>query len=216
MAARRLIAFVLFLGVVLGAPRPSEAALADFIWGLSGPQLIGAGFGCRFDFTLKPERCVWGAVPAPAPMTENARTESAWKKLYFSVGGSAFVSTSRDSESGVDYRWFDIGMVALEPSVSFNSANSRSGNVHVFHGVGPTYDVLFGIRRDFSTFDKFGIRVTPVEVDFDKQRILIALTLRLYPNGFTDDEFGVGERRDYNRPFESVVGVSFGYSFKNR
>lgn len=203
---RRLTALVLFLGVVFGAPRASEAAIMDLIWGLSGPQLIGAGFGCRFDLKGNLERCVWGTPPA--------KTRVPLKRVFVSIGGAAYVSTSRDSESGIDYRWGDIGMVAFEPSVSFNSKNSRSGNVHVFHGVGPTYDVLFGLRRDFPTFDKLGIRVTPVEVDFDKQRIVIALTMRLYPNGFTDDEFGVGPRLDYDRPFESVVGLTFGYSFK--
>jgi hypothetical protein len=209
---RRLAALVLFAGVLFGAPRPSEAALMDFIWGLSGPQLIGAGFGCRFGFEgkVRLERCIWGTPPAPA----KADLNRAWKRVYFSVGGSAFVSTGKDSDTNVDYRWFDVGMLAFEPSMSFNSGNP--GGVRIFHGIGPTYDVLFGLRRDFPTFDKLGIRVTPVELDFDDQRAVVALTVRLYPNGFTDDEFGVGQRVDVDRPFETVVGVSFGYSFRSR
>lgn len=197
--ARRLVALALFLCGVFGTPRASEAALIDFIWGLSGPQLVGIGFGCKFD----------GGRLVFCPGDTKPRGD-AWNRVLFTAAASAFVSTGRNSESGVDYRFGDVGMVAIEPNVSFNSV-SRSG-VRVFHNVGPTYDILFGLRRDFDTFQKLGIKITPLEVIFHDDRAVFAFNLRLYPDGFTDDEFGVG--LDGDRPFETVIGVSFGYSFR--
>ena len=209
MAAKRVTAFLLFLGVLFVTPRPSEAALVDFIWGLSGPQLIGAGFGCRFnsagDLTFCPGYT--------RPKSPDSGREGPFSRVNFTAAASAFVSTGRDSESGVDYRAFDIGAVALEPNVSFASARTASG-VRVFHNIGLTYDVFFGLRRDFDTFQKLGVKVTPLEVIFHDDRAVFAFNLRLYPDGFTDDEFGVGPRLDYDRPFETVIGFSLGYTFR--
>lgn len=199
---KRLVAFVLFLGVVFGAPRVGEAAIMEFIWGLSGPQLIGIGVGCKFD----------GGKLVFCPGDTKPRGD-AWSRVLFTAAGSVLVSTGRNAESGVDYRFGDVGMIAVEPNVSFNSVNTESG-VRVFHNIGPTYDILFGLRRDFDTFQKLGIKVTPLEVVFRDDRAVFAFNLRLYPDGFTDDEFGVGQRLDYDRPFETVIGVTFGYSFK--
>lgn len=205
--ARRLSTFALFAAMVVCVPRSSDAAFLDFIWGLSGPQLIGVGVGCRFDFHGKRDICEVGATPAMMSL----EGRDLWSRLFVSVGGTGFVSTAKNSGTNVDYRWGDVAALAFEPSVSFNSVD-RAG-VRLYHGIGPTYGYFFGVRRDFQSFDKFGIRVTPVEVVFHDQRAVLALTLRLFPNGFTDDEFGVGERRDFNRPFESVIGLSFGYTF---
>lgn len=209
--ARRLTALLLFVGVLFGAPRPSYAAsdFLDFIWGLSGPQLIGVGFGCRIDSAGRIIFCPGQKRPAAT----DSRAEGLWRNVAFTLAASAFVSTGKNSESGVDYRFGDLGMVAIEPNVSFNSVRTERG-VRISHNVGPTYDILFGLRRDFDTFQKLGIKVTPLEVIFHDDRAVFAFNLRLYPDGFTDDEFGVGPRQDYDRPFETVIGFSFGYSFR--
>lgn len=210
---RRLTAFLLFIGVLFGAPRQTEAAsdFVDFIWGLSGPQLIGVGFGCRFDAAGRIVFCPGQKRPAPA----DGRGQEPWSRVSFTAAASAFVSTGRNSESGIDYRFADVGMVAIEPNVSVQSIRTGSG-VRLSHNIGLTYDILFGLRRDFPTFTKLGVKITPIEVLFHDDRGVVALNLRLYPDGFTDDEFAPGQRLDYDRPFETVIGVSVGYSFTGR
>ena len=62
-----------------------------------------------------------------------------------------------------------------------------------------SYDFLFG--QDFSAFDKFGFKFQPI--GFRYYNLTVAYNLRTYHNGFTPDEFGVGDRQhDVNRPFE--------------
>ncbi len=208
--ARRLVVFVWLLAMMLVSPRQSEAAFVDFIVGLSGPQLIGIGAGCRWDFHLNRDVCDLGMAPAMIAADQASRASKPL--FFFSVGGTYFFSTSKDGESGVPYGWNDVRMLAFEPSVSVRSVNQEGIKIH--HGVGPTFDYLFG--RHFDSFGKAGIRVTPAELVFPNQRFSVALTMRLYPNGFTDDEFGFGVRRDYDRPFEAVYGISAGYTFKKR
>jgi hypothetical protein len=38
--------------------------------------------------------------------------------------------------------------------------------------------------------------------------------MRLYPEGFSDDEFKAGLPPADNRPFEATVGFTFSYIFK--
>lgn len=202
--AKRLIAMAMFVGVLCAA-RPSEAAFLDFIWELSGPRLVGFGVGCRWDFNLQRDVCEIGMAPTKLDGGDDLRS-----KLFFAVGGTYFFSTSKDGRSGVPYGWNDVRMIAIEPSVSMRSVNKTHVRVH--HGIGPSYDYLFG--PNFKSFDKFGVRVTPLEVVLPNQHVSFAVTARLYPNGFTDDEFGFFNRRNsYNRPFEAVYGFTGGFSF---
>ncbi|MFN7980992.1 MAG: hypothetical protein U0Q11_03965 [Vicinamibacterales bacterium] len=101
-------------------------------------------------------------------------------------------------------------MLAFEPSVSVRSVENEKVRVH--HGVGPTFDYFFGPK--FDSFSNVGVRVTPIEVVFPRHNFSLAATVRLYPNGFTDDQFGFGVRQNYDRPFEAVYGLSAGFTFK--
>lgn len=203
--SKRLIAIAVFAGMLLASPRATEASMLDFIWELSGPQLIGLGVSCRWDFNKNVDVCDF----APS----SARREGAGRsRLFFSTTGTLFVSTSKNSPSNVDYNWGDVFMLAAEPAVSVSTVDR--GNVRVYHSVGVSYDLLFG--KQFDTFDKFAIKLTPVETYFPDKHLSIAATVRLYPNGFSNDEFGIGTRRDYNRPFEAVYGFNVGYWFRGR
>ena len=55
--------------------------------------------------------------------------------------------------------------------------------------------------------------IVPVEVEF-RRRLAVGFKVRIYPNGFTDDEFGFGPRLDFNRPAEITYGASVSYIFK--
>lgn len=201
---RRLLAIAVFAGLFLSASRPSEASIIDFIWELSGPQLIGLGVSCRWDFNKNVDVCDF-AAPSRGDQAKRSR-------VFFSTTGTLFVSTSKNSPSRVDYNWGDVYMLAAEPAVAVSSVTQD--NVRVYHSVGATYDVLFG--KQFDTFDKFGIKITPVEAYFPNKHLSVAATVRLYPNGFSNDEFGIGNPRDYDRPFEAVYGFNVGLWFKGR
>lgn len=203
---RRLIAIALFAGMFFAAPRATEASMLDFIWELSGPQLIGVGVSCRWDFNKNVDVCDF------APSTRaNADRAAERSRLFFSVGATAFVSTSKNSPSQVDYKWGDVYMIAAEPALSVSSVD-RGSRMRLYHSVGVSYDLLFG--KNFDTFDKASIKLTPVELVFPDKHVSLAATIRLYPNGFSNDEFGIGRRLDFDRPFEAVYGLSVGYSFR--
>lgn len=202
---QRLAAIGLFIAVLLGLPRSSDAGILEFIWEMSGPQLIGYGHSCRLPLGTKPVGCQVD-VARDSPDGPNRRA-------FLVLQGAAFFSTSRDSKT-VKYEWFDVGMFAFEPTVMVASKmpSSRDG-VRVAHGSGITYNFLFG--RDFDSFDKFGILIVPFEVTY--RNMAVAAKVRIYPNGFTDDEFGVGRRVEGgDRPAEAVYGGTFSFRFPFR
>ena len=201
----RRIALVgsLLIGLV-AIPRPSEAGLLELIWELSGPQMLGAGYSCMYSLpTLEREQC-----RAPAGLVQGT-SHSEKGRVFLVLGGSIFASTGKDSATQ-SYDWGEIWMLALEPGVAFRSWENPAKTIQVHHGVGISYDVLFG--GDIRRFDKFAFTVTPI--DFAYKRVAVGMKYRLYPNGFTDDEFKPGPQVSMNRPFESVFSVTFGLILK--
>ena len=87
------------------------------------------------------------------------------------------------------------------------SKSRQPSDVRIAHGTGVTWGLLFG--DNFRRFDKFGYSIVPIEVSYKK--FIVALKIRIYPNGFTDDEFGFGPRLDFNRPAETTYGFSLSY-----
>ena len=203
MVRKSVVVGALFFAM-LGAPRTSEAGLFDFIWEMSGPQMFGVGYGCLFTTQFKKEECRLGAVPAKK-MEALGITPPESHGPFISLNGSYFFSTDRDSATQ-KYDWLDVQMVAFEPGVAFRSiGNTAAKDVRIHHGVGVSYNFLFG--RNFKSFDKFAFTFSPF--DFAYKDFAVGLTIRLYPNGFTDDEFGFGPRVSYDRPPETVYGMSF-------
>ena len=188
--------FMFLMLFVLAAPRPAHADFWDFIFEMSGPQLIGARFDCDWALDGSVGDChaagfkVGSQFPTPKP------------RAWISVGGGVYTSTGKDTNN--EYDAFSVHMLAFEPTINaFSSTNPRA---RVYHGAGFTYDFLFG--RDFRRFDKAGLKFLPVGVIVG--RLDIAYTFRLYPNGFTSDEFGFGPRVEGgDRPREGVHGVQF-------
>jgi len=58
----RRFAAVAVLLFVLGLPRSSDAGILEFIWEMSGPQLIGYGHSCILPLRTKPVRCQFDVV----------------------------------------------------------------------------------------------------------------------------------------------------------
>jgi hypothetical protein len=202
---RRMAVLGMLLFAVLGVPRTSDAGLFEFIWEMSGPRMVGATVSCLFT--------VDGKLDLAECRAGNGLATIQAKRRYVPLlvlGGGGFVSTGHDSATKT-YDWGDATMLVLEPGALFLSKLEPSkGGLRVGHGVGISYDVLFG--KDFQTFDKFAFTFTPVEVSY--WRLVFALKLRLYPNGFTNDEFSPGPPASLNRGAELVWGGGVSYIFR--
>ena len=200
---RRIAILGMIVFALLGVPRSSDAGLIEIIWEMSGPQMIGSGVSCLYSFRLQKQECRIGGMFFKPPLEQPKNPHGP----FLVLGGSGLVSTSKDSDTQ-EYGWFDANMVAFEPGVIvFSKLESSASNVRIGHGAGVTYGLLFGDK--FRRFDKFGFSIVPIEVSYKK--IIVAAKIRIYPNGFTDDEFGFGPRLDFDRPAEATYGFSFSY-----
>jgi len=197
---RRTAAVAVFLFSMLALPRHSDAGLIDFIWEMSGPQMLGPGIMCIIGST---DRGCFGT--SAITVERAARQANASRQLrhgpYLFLHGDWTFSTGKDT-GDQHYDFFKTHRLAFAPQVMVRSGSA--GNVGFFHGGGTTYEVLFG--KGFDTFDKFGFVLTPVEAVFE--HVSFAFRMRIYPNGFTPDEFGIGPREDYDRPLERTYGFS--------
>jgi|KBSMisStaDraftv2_1062788.scaffolds.fasta_scaffold39477_5 hypothetical protein len=101
-------------------------------------------------------------------------------------------------------------MIAFEPMLEMRSYSSRDKAVDYHHGlIGISWDLPYG--ADHSSFDKFGLKFRPIGITI-KKKWNMSYTLRLYPNGFTNDEFGIGDPvPNANRDAEVLHGFTFGY-----
>jgi hypothetical protein len=213
---RRFVAVGALLLAVLGTPRTSEAGLFDFIWEMSGPQMAGAGYGCHFSPPPKivKKGCRLGGVAGYSALIETEGQRAAKQKvdrLFLALNGAYYFSTGKDSTDPVtgekvDYKFFHEHMLAVSPALVFQSVKFRE--LTVYHSAGVSYNFLFG--QDFRRFDKFAFTITPIDVAVG--RVSAGFTLRLYPNGFTQDEFGFGPRLHYDRESEWVLGFNVGWA----
>ena len=199
---RRIVILGLMMFALLGVPRRSDAGLLEFIWEMSGPQMIGSGASCLYTFGLQKVECRLGGVFFRGAGGPDVNIHGP----FLVLGGSGLVSTSKDSDTQ-QYGWFDANMVAFEPGVLVFSKVSPTSDLRIAHGTGVTWGLLFGDK--FRRFDKFGYSLVPIEVSYKK--FIGALKIRIYPNGFTDDEFGFGPRLDFDRPAETTWGFSCSY-----
>ena len=202
---RRLLVTGALLLAMLGVPRPSHAGLLDFIWEMTGPQMLGVGYGCFFTTSFEREECRVHGVTAPVEYEHDAASRRPLLCLRHVVHAS---STDKNSKTQ-EYDWFDVQMVMIEPGLAFRSiGESGVSRVRVYHGVGVTWNYLFG--KDMRGFDKFGYKFTPIDVAY--KQVAVAFEMRLYPNGFTDDEFGFGPRVTFDRPYETTYGLKVSWA----
>jgi hypothetical protein len=197
---------------MFATPRSSDAGIGELIWGLSGPQLVGFGMSCRLNFHLKPEECLAGARFTGKTTEHKEGRRYLVPEPLLSFGGSYFRSTGTNAETKdgleVPYRLGEVEMLEGEPALLLKFTTKRD-NVNVFLGTGVSYDFLFGSH--FEAFDKFAFKFTS-EVTIKK--VNFGFVARLYPHGFTPDEFGNGERLHYARPAEWAFGPTVGFKFK--
>lgn len=230
---KRVVVILSLACVMFLQPKTSEAGLADFIWGLSGPQLVGLGFGCRWEFAKPPilESCVVGSGLTPDAEARAATGPPTW---LFSVGGTVYRSTGKDGEQkengqpGERYAPGDVYMLAAEPGLALRY---RFQGIRAYSGAGLTLNYFFGSRQDvpgraiddatlvealrFKPFFRAGIKVTFLEVKIPKVPVTIGANARFYPKGFTDSDFRPGpSQHSETRGLETVLGTSINIQLK--
>jgi hypothetical protein len=196
--------------LILGVPRVASAGAGDLIWGLSGPQFIGAVSECDFVLTASQPVCrVFGkrlsGADADDPLVFQA---GGPRRIWLTLDGTFYVSTGKNKEGpnseDIDYRGFHYFMVAFEPLVQVQSF--QVGRATFYHGVlGLSYDILFG--KGFDAFDNVGIKIRPVGITAG--RFDFAYNLRIYPRGFAPSDFGF-EVAKARPDAETVHGISVG------
>jgi hypothetical protein len=204
MMLRRISILGMVLFALLGTPRVSHAGLLEFIWELSGPRLVGSGLGCLYSLKMQKQECRIGGV-----FLLPESTKAGAHGPFIVLGGSALFSIPFDSETQ-HYGWFDANMVAFEPGVLGFSKVGSPSSWRLGHGAGVSYGRLFG--DNFKPFDKFAVSIIPIEAT--RGRWILGLKFRIYPNGFTDDEFGFGPRMSFDRPSEFTWGGTISYLWR--
>jgi hypothetical protein len=207
--SRRLAIFWAVLCATLVFPQHARAGLGDIIWEMSGPQMVGAIIRCRIPFGGGAKQCGVQLIdPKAAPKRE---VEHVW----FAIEGGVYTSTGHNS-GGNDYKAWDIWMFAFEPMLEFRydgdisaaydrPAPGTSGVGAVYGGIGPLIN-RFVVKGEPESFTKYGIKLRPIAIAYAGWAI--EYNIRLYPDGFTPDQFGFGTPTDANRPFEAVQSIS--------
>jgi hypothetical protein len=202
MSRRHLRTPVLALLALLASPTAGHANIIDWIWSMSGPQFVGLVLHCEYDIQNNSSEC----RGADYRFVGNLRPRQD-RRLWLSLDTGFYVSTGYNSE-GVDFRVGRHRMVAFEPILEVRSYSSRDNVVDYHHGlIGISWALLTG--SDHESFDKFALKFRPVGITI-KKKWNMSYTLRLYPNGFTTDEFGPGPVSNPNREAEVVHGFTFG------
>jgi hypothetical protein len=97
-------------------------------------------------------------------------------------------------------------MISLDPTVDVRSY-TRGADFRLYQGGGLTLHYVFGVGH--KPFFKPGIKLTPIAVEY--KRWTVAANVRLYPDGFTPDQFGKAPRVHGDRPREFTFGAGVSY-----
>lgn len=180
------------MALLLMVPHSASAGPAevvDWILGLTGPAMIGLPIACDLDLNSKETECHLSWI-----RLKGTSDDSFWerRRLWASLGGGVYTSTNKDSEMR-EFSWFDVGMLALEPTLNYRSVATEGNRLVVEHAAGGSLLYLFG--DGFSPFAKGAIKIRPISVtrrDFIKGRIDlgVAYNLRIFPDAFTSEDFG--------------------------
>jgi hypothetical protein len=201
--ARRTTAGIALVAL-LALPRAANAGILDFIWEMSGPQMVGGGFACRWTGdSTKPQECRAGSALKFA--TRNLKEPWFKPPFYFGLAGTYHFSTGKNS-GDIEYRAFRHHMLSLEPTVDVRSYE-RGENFRLYQGGGLTLNYVFGVGH--KPFLKPGIKLTPIAVEYKNWSV--AANVRLYPDGFTPDQFGKAPPLQSDRPREFTFGVGVSY-----
>lgn len=199
------VAIVLFAS--LAVPGAANAGIIDFIWEMSGPQMIGFLTNCEFD--LHEDRHECRVLDVHLSGDRQFREQ---RRLWLTLTGGAYFSTGRDSDTNTnEFELGSVKMLAYEPTLDVRSYQSR--NLKFDHGViGLSYFYLIGSK--FKKYDNIGLKLVPIAVTIGP--VNVAYNFRIFPNGFTSEQFGGPTEPVADRRSELVHGFSVGYFFGRR
>ncbi|MEO5739518.1 MAG: hypothetical protein ABIS29_02870 [Vicinamibacterales bacterium] len=197
-----MAAFV--LASVLAIPRSADAGIIDFIWEMSGPMMVGGGIACDIELQSGNNEC--RLVGARVSGDLSARGER--RPLWLTLEGAVYFSTGKDSEMR-PFKFGHAQLFAYEPTLNLRSVSH--GDLAIHHGViGLSYFLLTG--KDFKRFDNVGLKLVPIAVTY--KRFTVAYNLRVFPNGFTSQQFGVDPRTPtLHQGREVVNGFTIGWLY---
>jgi hypothetical protein len=206
MLQRRLLITGCVLLALLGLPREGKAGIVEVIIEMSGPQMLGFHFDCRLVLMTGK----WDSCGASLPIAAQA---GSTVKTWLSVGGGFYFATGADVGGNVHDKG-EAYMVTLDPVFEIQSVDKKHG-FELYHGViGLSHNFLWGDA--FDSFSNTALLFRPVGIVFplgssQKYGLDFAYNLRLYPVGFTPEDFG--------RPPDGSTGgaeVTHGFAFNFR
>ena len=165
--------------LLLSTPRTGSAGIGELIWEMSGPQFVGGGIQCKVTLHFELEICY---VTLPVPVS--FRTLKPKVRYRLSLEGGLYGSTGKDS-NGVTYEPGDAWMFAFDPMIELvHHDNWLPGGdrAEIYHGLGFSYNRLFGGGEDWDAFNNAAIKVRPIGVRFGRTNL--EFDLRIYPNRF--------------------------------
>lgn len=204
---RTIVVSVAAAGVLVGNAVEARAGVIDYIWDTSGPPYLGWVFRCRAELKFGGnQQCdkIFGGIPEKSTIT---------KPFWLSLESGAYLQLSKDGkDSDGEPIPFGIGhgvAFSFEPIVELRGLHGKSWRM--YHGVGLAALVM--ASSDFERVGNVGYKVRVLGIEWDQwgRRLSIAGNLRFFPDGFGDDEFGVGPPPTGDRPTELSIGVAFSF-----
>ena len=191
--------------MILATPRTGSAGIGEWIWEMSGPQFVGGGIECKVTLHWELEVCY---VTFPIPVS--LRTLKPKVRYRLSLEGGLYGSTGKDS-NGVSYEAGEAWMFAFDPMIELvHHDNWLPGGdrAEIYHGLGFSYNRLFGGGDDWDAFNNAAIKIRPLGVRFGRQNI--EFDLRIYPNRFNASDFGKVSLVPEDNGGEVVWSISYG------
>ena len=228
MSPSRLWTAACVFVLLLGFPRTGSAGFWDVIIEMSGPKMYGVSADCRLTLNGTWDSCK-GSGPVPLL---KAFTEERVSKVWLSFDGGYYWSADA-TVNEQHYRRGEVKMFLFDPMLEFESKSWKTKEcpkgsptdcerlrLQIYHGViGMSYNILFG--ADFATFSNVGLKLRPfgIAVPVRKWKRLdiagdFSYDLRLYPQGFTAEDFGHQPLRPEGSGAEAVHAVVFGARIK--
>ena len=192
------------VALLLSTPRTGSAGIGEWIWEMSGPQMVGGGIECKFTFKGELEIC-YVTSGVPFSVANNKRKV----RPRISIEGGLYGSTGKNS-NGVEYKAGDAWMFAFDPMIELvhheTTMTAGADRAEIYHGLGVSYNRLFG--KDFHPFNNAAIKVRPIGVRFGRNNL--EFDLRVYPNHFSATDFGKVPVGPEETGVETVWSLSYG------
>lgn len=199
MGIRRVLALVI-LGVLMTA-RPAHADWWDFIWEMSGPQMIGIGGGCEWSLQSDDWRCdiPLRRFPGALKTRDQKRDDHWWAK----TDAFYYFSTAKNG--------YDPGNVygfGVDPMVTYAY---YGGGWRFSHGTGVSLQRFWS--ADFAESINnvsFKIQLISAEVGIGgTAKLKLAYNLRYFWDGFASAPPGLSRKEGSEGTQGFVISVTF-------